>query len=240
MLLDEARQVLRWERGDALTEARESGSSEAELARELGVQPSVVRDLLAEHRRAAAGRRPASRSRVARQLAQRLTDRTGVQVEIRWDSSGASSRTRGRWAYHLDWPAGPTRAAMRELVDQVLPEVAGDPPALDRGELVYVRTMPPAAVALAMIANVQRGGPALGGHRHAHALEQALEEVDHPERGTAEAQELAGRLGRLTGWDTDRMAALLDGRGLAALTGDLGPDPDGTVVPLIRPSRAEP
>lgn len=83
VLLDAARQVLVWERGGALTEARESGSSEAELARGLGVQPSVVRDLLAEHRRAATGRRPASRSRVARQLAQRLTDRTGVPVEIR-------------------------------------------------------------------------------------------------------------------------------------------------------------
>lgn len=128
---------------------------------------------------------------------------------------------------------------MRELVDQVLPEVAGDPPALDRSELVYVRTMSPAAVALAMIANVQRGGPALGGHRHAYALEEALEEVDYPERGTAEAEELAGRLGRLTGWDIDRMAELLDGPGLAALTGDLGPDPAGTVVPLTRPTRTE-
>lgn len=73
----------------------------------------------------------------------------------------------------------------------------------------------------------------------AYALEQALEEVDYPERGTAEAQELAGRLGRLTGWDTDRMAEILDGPGLAARTGDLGPDPAGTVVPLTRPTRAE-
>lgn len=99
--------------------------------------------------------------------------------------------------------------------------------------------MPPAAVALAMIDNVQSGGPALDGHRHAYALEHALEDVDYPERGTAEAEELAGRLGRLTGWNTDRMAEFLDGPGLAALTGDLGPAPTGTVVPLTRPPRAE-
>jgi hypothetical protein len=47
-------------------------------------------------------------------------------------------------------------------------------------------------------------------------------------------RELVARLGRLTAWDTDRMAELLDTHGLAALTGQLNPDSDGTVVPLGR------
>jgi hypothetical protein len=246
-LLAVARQVLQWEQGEALAEAKDAGWSEAQLGRELGVPAVKVTALLADHararaagERAAAGQRPVNRSRAARQLAQRLTAAAQVPVEIRWDSSGASSRRGRGWAYHVDWSDGPTRTGMRDLVDQLVDQAAGDgadPIAgLDPAELVYVRTVQPAAVALAMLGNVTAGQPALGGRRHAYALERALEDVEHPERGTAEALQLATRLGRLSGWNTDRMAELLDKHGLAALTGQLDPDPGGTVVPLARPA----
>ncbi len=88
-----------------------------------------------------------------------------------------------------------------------------------------------------MVGNVTAGRPALGALRHADALRLQLEDVEHPERGTEEALELAGRLGRLASWNPDRMAELLDAHGLAALTGGLDPDPDRTVVPLSRPTR---
>lgn len=252
-LLAVARQILQWEQGEALTEAlteaRDAGWSEARLGRELRVPAARVTELVAGHararvagERAAAGKRPVNRSRAARQLAQQLTAAAQVPVEIRWDSSGASNRRRGGWAYHVDWSDGPTRTGMRQLVDKLVDQAAGDaaggvadPVAgLDPGELVYVRTVQPAAVALAMLANLTAGRPALGGHRHVYALEQALDDVEHPERGTAEAHQLAARLGRLTAWNTDRMAELLDAHGLAALTGQLDPDPSGTVVPLGR------
>jgi hypothetical protein len=243
-LLSLARQVLQWEQGEAMAEARDAGWSETRLGRELGVPAARVTALVADHararaagERAAAGRRPVNRSRAARQLAQRLTAAAGVPVEIRWDSSGASSRRGGGWAYHVDWSDGPTRTGMRQLVDQLVDAAAAgaDPVAgLDPAELVYVRTVQPAAVALAMLSNVTAGRPALGGHRHGYALRLALDDVDHPERGTDEAHQLAARLGRLTGWDTDRMAELLDAHGLAALTGQFDPDPGGTVVPLDR------
>ena len=242
-LLEAARRTLLWQRGQALTAAQDAGSSEPELARALGMPTDTVRGLLAEHRRtvaaeqrAAAGQRPVNRSRVAQQLAQRLTAEAGVRVEIRWDSSSASSRRPGKWAYHVDWSNGPTKTAMRELVERLLAEVAGDPPGLEAAELVYLRTLQSEAVALAMIRSVHAGQPALGEHRHADALVWALDEVDHPERGTERERELAGRLGRLSDWNIDRMAELLDAHGLAALTGDLAPDPAGTVVPLGRPA----
>lgn len=145
-----------------------------------------------------------------------------------------------RWlAYHVDWSDGPTRAGMRQLVDQAAGDVADPIAGLHPAELVYVRTVQPAAVALAMLGNVTAGRPALGPHRHVYALEQALDAVEHSERGTDEALQLAARLGRLSGWNTDRMAELLDAHGLAALTGQLDPDPDGTVVPLGRPAEPD-
>ena len=238
-LLAVARQVLQGEQAAGLAEARDAGWSETRLGHELGIPAAEVAGLLAEHARteaarrpAAAGQRPVNRSRAAQRLARRLSDAAEVPVEIRWDSSGASSQRRGGWAYHVEWFDGPTRARMRQLVDQV----AEQDPGLDPDELVFVRVVKPAAVALAMVGNVAAGQPALGGHQHADELQQALDDVEHPELGTEQQLQLAARLGRLTNWNIDRMAALLDAHGLAALTGELAPDPAGTVVPLARPT----
>lgn len=155
-LLDVARRTLLWERGQALTEAHDDGVEDSELARTLGVPPVEVSRLLADHARAAtarqrvsAGQRPVSRSRAAQQLARRLTEQAGVPVEIRWDSSGASSRRPGGWAYHVDWSDGPTVAGMGELVDQL----AGDHPGITPADLVYLRTVQPLAIALVLLRN---------------------------------------------------------------------------------------
>lgn len=157
-----------------------------------------------------------------------------MPVEIRWDSSDASARHTGGWAYHVEWSNGPTRTAMRQLVDELADQVAGAA-GLEPTALVYLRTVSATSVALALLGNVAAGRPALGEHRYAGSLLWALDDVDYPKRGTDEARELAARLGRLTSWDADRMAELLDAHGLAALTGDLDPDAAGTVVPLTRP-----
>jgi len=134
---------------------------------------------------------------------------------------------------------------MRQLVEQLVDHRAGGAPGdvdglvagLDPAELVYLRTVQPAAVALAMLGNVTAGRPALDGHPHADGLRLDLEDVDHPERGSAEARELAARwagspAGTPTGWPSCSTRT-----GLAALTGELDPDPGGTVAPLSRPAR---
>lgn len=155
-----------------------------------------------------------------------------MPVAIRWDSSGASSRRPGGWAYHVEWSDGPTLAGMRELVDQLTGDpLTGDPPGITAADVVYVRTVQPLAVALVLLRTHQAGQPALAS---ASALQQALDDTAYPERASDADRDLATRLGRLTDWSEVRMIELLGAHGVAALTGDLGPDRSGTVVPLGR------
>ncbi len=66
---------------------------------------------------------------------------------MRWDSSSAS---RG-FKWHVMWSDGPTVAGMTALVDRLLPAAS----ALDRTALVYLRTVQPISVALAIVRNLR-------------------------------------------------------------------------------------
>lgn len=225
-LIDAAKRTLSVERGRALAEARADGWTETALAGELGVHRSKVADAIALYRRtrspAPPGRRsgrPVSRSRAARQLAERLTTETGTTVEVTWDAVFDG------WAWHVQWSDGPTAEQMRKVVDRVAP----DYPAFEASTLGYLRDLRTQTLALALIVNVRAGRPALDGHRTHEALHDTLRlTVAYPERaGDEQDQTLAHRLTR---WPEHDWVTLLDTHGLAALTGELATD--STVVPI--------
>lgn len=136
----------------------------------------------------------ASRSRGHRLLQLDPAARTGVPVEVRWDSSPLSERSPRRWAWHVLWPDGPTVTAMRAHAERASAALAG----VDVERLVFARTVQPAAYALAMIRNLRLGQPPLGQHRSVWALEDWLTRENYPERGSGEDVELATRLVRLS------------------------------------------
>lgn len=168
-----------------------------------------------------------SRSRDAHRLQLRLETETGVRVQVRWDSSAGSRG--GRW--HVSWADGPTEASMRTHADRFAP----DYPTLDPSALIYSRVVQPRSQALAMLRNVAAGDPPLGAHDHWQLLEQELDNLDYPERGTSDELALAGVLGRLSAYREAEMPEVLARYGLAGLRAELNP-PDN-VLPLARGPR---
>lgn len=168
-----------------------------------------------------------SRSRSYRLLQLDLAATTGVPVEVRWDSSSLSARRPGKWAWHVFWSDGPTTAGMRAKAEQAAVDLSG----LDVDELVYSRIVQPGAYALAMIREVRRGRPPLGGHRTTSLLGYWLDNEPYPERGTPDEIELATRLVRLSRGLEPVMVDLLTEHGLAVLTGNVDAD---NVTPLRR------
>ena len=127
----------------------------------------------------------ADRPAAALDLQLQLAAETGVPVTVRWD---ATTDGRGR-RWHVLWSDGPTRDAMEALVDRLLPRGS----ALDRDALVYVRTIQPISVALAIVRNVRLGLPPLGDHhQRAGCSSRTWSDVPYPERGT-DADLAAGR-----------------------------------------------
>jgi hypothetical protein len=170
----------------------------------------------------------ASKSSEAVALQVQLTSETGVRVAVQWDSSSAS---RG-WRWHIMWPDGPTVDGMTALVDRLLPTGS----ALDRSALVYLRTIQPASVALAIVRNLRLNLPALGEHRSGWGLEEHLRDVPYPERGVDEDLQLAAELLRLTPAGSARDLADTAARyGLAGLRARL--EPPDNVLPFRRPRR---
>jgi hypothetical protein len=175
------------------------------------------------------GRCPvASRSSEAFTLQLRLASETGVVVAVQWDSSSASHG----FKWHVLWANGPTIDGMTALVDRLLPATS----ALDRTTLVYLRTVQPISVAMAIVRNLRLNLPALGEHRSGWGLEEHLRDVPYPERGVDEDIELATELLRLTPEGSARDLADTAGRyGLTGLHARVAP-PDN-VVPFRRARR---
>ena len=168
-----------------------------------------------------------SRSRAARLLRARLGMQSGVQTEVEWTNSSAS---RG-WAWHVSWSDGPTVQAMRGRTERLLREIGG----LDPARLHYSRIVQPRALALAMVRNVRLGQPPLGHRGSLWSFQDALDAESYPERGSAEELALADRLGRLSGWSDDRMAAILDEHGVTARADP----PGGNVISITRRPRRD-
>lgn len=168
----------------------------------------------------------ADRSAQARRLQVQLSMETGVPVEVQWDSSSRSSG----WKWHVIWNDGPTRNGMIALVDRLLPAAS----ALNPKSLVYLRTIQPISVALAIVRNLRLGQPPLGEHRYGWDLEDHLLEVPYPERGTDDDLQLAAELCRLSAFgDVQTIAELAGRHGIAGLRARLVP-PDN-VLPFRRP-----
>ena len=158
----------------------------------------------------------ASKSTEARQLQVQLAAETGVGVVVQWDSSSAS---RG-WRWHIMWPDGPTVDGMTALVDRLLPATS----ALNRSALVYLRTIQPASVALAIVRNLRLNLSAVGEHRSGWELEHHLEQVPYPERGVDEDLQLVGELVRLApAGDAQNLTDTADRYGLTGLRARLEP-----------------
>lgn len=168
-----------------------------------------------------------SRSKDAHRLKLRLETETGVPVQVRWESSADSHG----WRWHVSWPDGPTEASMRTRADRFAP----DYPTLDPSALIYSRVLQPRSQALAMLRNVMAGDPPLGAHAHRMLLEQELDNLDYPERGTSDELALAGVLGRLSADREADMPEVLARYGLVGLRAELNP-PDN-VLPLAKGPR---
>jgi hypothetical protein len=167
-----------------------------------------------------------SRTRDARTLQQRLTTTAGVDVELRWDSSGTG------WAWHVVWRDGPSTAAMRALAERA----GADLPTLKPTDLAWLRHVTPLALALAMVQNVRAGLRPLGDETSVSDLDQRLWASEYPERGTPEDLEFAQALVALTHGRTEEMPGTLRRRDLDELRTAQDPVPDN-VVPLHRPLR---
>lgn len=168
----------------------------------------------------------ASRSSEASTLQVQLAAETGIPAGVQWDSSSASHG----FEWHVMWSDGPTVAGMTALVDRLLPAAS----ALDRTGLVYLRTVQPISVALAIVRNLRINLSPLGEHRSAWALEDHLTGVPYPERGVAEDLELAGELLRLVpDGDAQDLVHAAVRYGLTGLRAQLAP-PDN-VLPFRRP-----
>jgi hypothetical protein len=169
-----------------------------------------------------------SKSAEAHRLGVQLSAETGITVVVQWDSS---TQSRG-WRWHVMWPDGPTVTGMTALVDRLLPAAS----ALDRTAMVYLRTIQPLSVALAIVRNIRLDQPPLGDHRSGGALEHHLKDVPYPERGTADDVDLAAELCRLVPAGGAQDMADTAGRyGIAGLRARL--EPPDNVLPFRRPSR---
>lgn len=164
----------------------------------------------------------------ARRLHVQLAAETGVPVEVQWDSSGSA---RGR-QWHIIWYDGPTPTGMAALVDRLLSPTS----TLDRDTLVYLRTIRPVTVALAVVRNLRLGQPPLGEHQDGWNLEDHLLETPYPERGTDDDLELAAELSRIADFgDAQTIADHADRYGLAGLRVRL--TPADNVLVFRRPDR---
>lgn len=167
----------------------------------------------------------ASKSAEARRLWLQLSAETGVAVIVQWDSSARSNG----WQWHIIWPDGPTVEGMTALVDRLLPATS----ALDRTALVYLRTVQPISVAMAIAGDLRVNLTPLGEHNSSWELEDHLRDVPYPEQGTDSDAELAAELLRLAPAGGAQELTDLPGRyGLAGSRARLSP-PDN-VVPFRR------
>lgn len=160
----------------------------------------------------------------ARLLQAAAAAQSGVAIEVRWDSSGASQGP----SWHVVWDDGPTIEAMKARIERL----AGNFHALKADDLVYVRTIQPISVAVAMVRNVRLGQPPLGEWKTTWDLEHQLRETSHPERGTPGDISRAQELVRESGGLTENMASLLERNRLQAA---LPETRQGNVIPLRRP-----
>ncbi|TCC45766.1 hypothetical protein E0H75_29025 [Kribbella capetownensis] len=109
---------------------------------------------------------------------------------------------------------------MRDLAADLRGSVVG----IAVQDLRWSRVITPEAFALALIVNTRAGGSPLGAHATCGQLMAAIEEVDHPQRGTSRDLELARRLARLGDHLEHGMLRFLESYGLAGLgEGDLTP-----------------
>jgi hypothetical protein len=150
-----------------------------------------------------------NRSRDAWRLAHALRAKTHVGVEVEWDGSS-------RWC--VQWQGGPTMAAMRQLVEQLVPLVA---PSLASVPLDWFRGLPGQAWARALLRAHHAGTPItpIGGGNDLVTMRWELDATSYPELPADDAEaEWMRRLLRATrrGDETD-MANLLARYGLSAL-----------------------
>lgn len=166
-----------------------------------------------------------SKSVEARRLQVQLSAETGVAVTVQWDSSALSDG----WRWHVIWPDGPTVQGMTILVDRLLPGTS----ALDRAALVYLRTVQPISVAMAIAGNLRVNLPPLGEHGSSWELEDHLREVPYPERGTDSDAEVAAELLRLApSGHAEELTDLASRYGFAGLRARLSPP--NNVLPFRR------
>jgi hypothetical protein len=147
--------------------------------------------------------------RFVARFAHQLTVASGVPVGSHW--CPVPDDPTKMWK--IAWWNGPTVALMRFLAADLAGSVAG----VDVENLQWSRSITPEAFALALIANVRAGRPPLGTLAGCGQLMAALEQVDHPERGTSRDLELAHRLARLGNHLEHGMLAFLEQHGLAGL-----------------------
>ena len=173
-----------------------------------------------------------TRSSDAARLRVQLSAETGVSVLVQWTKTPATPGFR----WYVIWAGGPTVDDMTALVDRLLPADS----ALDRAALMYLRTVHPVSVALAVVRNLRLGLGPLGGHVSAWDLERHLDDIPHPEHGAAEDLELATELDRLADGNTHQITTLAAQYGLDGLSSHLEalhrelPD---NVLPFRRPDR---
>jgi hypothetical protein len=167
----------------------------------------------------------ASKSAEARRLWLQLSAETGVAVIVQWDSSAQSNG----WQWHVIWPDGPTVEGMTALVDQLLPATS----ALDRTGLVYLRTVQPISVAMAIVRNLRVNLPPLGEYDSSWELEDHLRDVPYPERGTDSDAEVAAELLRLApSGHAEELTDLASRYGFVGLRARLSPP--ANVLPFRR------
>jgi hypothetical protein len=153
-----------------------------------------------------------------------LTVAASVPVGSRW----CPVRDDPTKTWQIAWWNGPTVALMRYLAADLAGSVVG----VAIEDLQWNRTITPEAFALTLITNVRAGHPPLGKLASCGQLMAALEQLDHPQRGTSRDLELARRLARLGDHREHGMVAFLQQHGLAGL-GNLA-------VPLAPPGCGEP
>ncbi|MEU4195437.1 hypothetical protein AB0E69_26285 [Kribbella sp. NPDC026611] len=147
--------------------------------------------------------------RLLTRFAHQLTVASGVPVGSRWNPSHSDPAR----AWQIAWWNGPTVALMRFLAADLAGSVVG----VAIEDLQWSRTITPDAFALALITNVRAGRPPLGAHATCGQLMAALEQIDHPQRGTSRDVQLARRLARLGDHLEHGMVAFLQHYGLAGL-----------------------
>ena len=166
-----------------------------------------------------------SRARSARRLSAVIAAETGIDVEIRWDASAGS---RG-WRWHVVWSDGPSESAMRGHAERILHLRQYD---LAVADLVYLRTVQPFSVALALVRNARLGQDPLGDHDSVPELEESLRATSYPEQGAEDDRLAAATLCQLTDYVTSAMPAVLARHGATGLRA--GVDLPDNVVPLFR------